>query len=264
VLEVDGQRIAQAIGNLLENAARYTPDGGHIVLRARADGPSIVIEVVDDGPGIEPDALPHLFDMFGEKKPPAPGGDKGLGLGLALTKALIGMHGGTIAVSPASRGAGCVFRVWLPGLPSVVPAIKGNPRTDFAPLPRRRVLIIDGNNETAEATVAMLTAMAQDVHDARNGNEAVTVTQVLHPDVIFVSADHPRLDAYEITRRIRNLKLPKQPAIVALSTWTCESDEQRGRDAGVDGWLTKPVHASTIACILRDPDSYDGREPPRR
>ena len=264
VLEMDAVRIAQAVGNLLENSARYTPEGGHIILRARADGNGIVIEVVDDGPGIEPDTLPHLFDMFGEKKSLAPGGEKGLGLGLALTKALIGMHGGTIAVTPACKGAGSVFRLWLPILPSAVPAIRGYHGTQFAPLPRRRVLIIDGSTETAESTVAMLTLMAQDVHDARNGDEAITVAQVLHPDVILLAADHASLDAYEITRRIRHLNLPKQPAIVALSVWMSESDEQRGREAGVDGWLTKPVDASTIACLLRDPDSYDGREPSRK
>ena len=264
VLEMDAVRIAQAVGNLLENSARYTPEGGHIILRARADGNGIVIEVVDDGPGIEPDTLPHLFDMFGEKKSLAPGGEKGLGLGLALTKALIGMHGGTIAVTPACKGAGSVFRLWLPILPSAAPAIRGHHGTQFAPLPRRRVLIIDGSTETAESTVAMLTLMAQDVHDARNGDEAITVAQVLHPDVILLAADHASLDAYEITRRIRHLNLPKQPAIVALSVWMSESDEQRGREAGVDGWLTKPVDASTIACLLRDPDSYDGREPARK
>jgi len=114
VLEIDPVRIAQAIGNLLENSARYTPEGGHIILRARADGNGIAIEVVDNGPGIDPEALPHLFDMFGEKKPQAPGGDKGLGLGLALTKALVGMHGGNISLVPASKGSGSVFRVWLP------------------------------------------------------------------------------------------------------------------------------------------------------
>ena len=174
------------------------------------------------------------------------------------------MHGGTITVMPLSKGAGSVFRLWLPVLPSTAPSIKGNHGTSFAPLPRRRVLIIDAGSETAESTVAMLTLMAQDVHDARNGDEAVTVTQVLHPDVIFLSADHPRLDPHEITRRIRHLTLPKQPAIIALSAWTSDSDEQRGREAGVDGWLTKPVDASTIACVLRDPDSYDGREQPRK
>jgi PAS domain S-box-containing protein len=260
VLEVDPVRIAQAIANLLENSARYTPEGGHIVLQARPDGNGIAIEVVDDGPGIPPDALPHLFDMFGEKKLHAPAGHQGLGLGLALTKALVGMHGGTISVTPATH-RGSVFRVWLPVLPLAGPTIQGNYGPEFAPLPRRRVLIIDGSEETAEATVSMLRVMAQDVHDARNADEAVTVAQVLHPDAIFLTADHPRLDAFEITRRIRNLDLPRQPAIVALSGWISESDEQRGREAGIDGWLTKPVDASTIACVLRDPESYEGREP---
>jgi PAS domain S-box-containing protein len=260
VLEIDPVRIAQAIGNLLENSARYTPEGGHIILRARADGNGIAIEVIDNGPGIDPQAMPHLFDMFGAKKSQAPGGDKGLGLGLALTKALVGMHGGTIFVAPAGKGAGTVFRVWLPALPLGGAAIRGNHSTEFAPLPRRRVLLIDGSEDTGEAAVSMLRVMGQDVHDARNADEAVTVAQVLHPDVVLLTADHPKLDAFEITRRIRNLNLTKQPAIVALSGWMSESDEQRGREAGIDGWLTKPVDASTIACVLRDPESYDGRE----
>jgi PAS domain S-box-containing protein len=262
ILEIDPVRIAQAIGNLLENSARYTPEQGHIILRARADGVGIVIEVVDNGPGIDPQELPHLLDLFGERKLQAPGGDrKGLGLGLALTKALVGMHGGTIVVTPAGNGPGSVFRVWLPVLPFSGPAIKGTHSTEFAPLPRRRVLIIDGAEETAEATVSMLRVMSQDVHDARNADEAITVAQVLHPEVIFLTGDDPKMDAYEITRRIRHLDLRKQPAIVALSGWLSESDEQRGREVGIDGWLTKPVDASTIACVLRDPDSYDGREP---
>jgi PAS domain S-box-containing protein len=261
VLEIDPLRIAQAIGNLLENSARYTPPGGHIILRARADGHGIAVEVVDDGPGLDPDALPHLFDLFGEKKPQAPGGDRGLGLGLALTHALVGMHGGSITVTPAGKAAGTVFRVWLPVLPFAGPAIRGNHGPEFAPLPRRRVLLIDAAEDTAEAAVSMLRVMGQDVHDARNADEAITVAHVLHPDVIFLSADHPRLDACEIARRIRSLPLPRQPAIVALTGWMSDSDEQCGREAGIDGWLTKPVDASTIACILRDPDAYDGREP---
>jgi PAS domain S-box-containing protein len=260
VLEIDPVRIAQAIGNLLENSARYTPEGGHITLRARLDGNGICIEVVDDGPGIDPKVLPHLFDLFGEKKPHAPGGEKGLGLGLALTKALVGMHGGTITMQPAGKNAGSVFRIWLPVLPPAGPTITGDHGPQFAPLPRRRVLIIDPSEETAEAAVSMLRIMAQDVHDARNADEAVTVAQVLRPDVILLTADDPKLDAYEVSGRIRHLNLPKQPAVVALSGWISDSDEQRGREAGIDGWLTKPVDASTIACVLRDPDSYDGRE----
>jgi CheY-like chemotaxis protein len=151
--------------------------------------------------------------------------------------------------------------VWLPVLPLAGPAIRGTHGSEFAPLPRRRVLIIDGAEDTAEAIVSMLRVMAQDVHDARNADEAVTVAQVLHPDVVLLTADDPKVDSYEIARRIRHLNLPRQPAIVALSGWMAESDELRGREAGIDGWLTKPVDASTIASVLRDPDSYDGREP---
>jgi PAS domain S-box-containing protein len=263
LLEIDPVRIAQAIGNLLENSTRYTPQGGHIILRARADDKGIVIEVVDDGPGIDPAAMPHLFDLFAEKKRLAPGGDKGLGLGLALTKALVGMHGGTIIVAPPRHPPGAVFRIWLPVLPLAGPMITGNHGSEFAPLPRRRVLIIDRTEDTAEATISMLRVMGQDAHDARNMDEATTVVQVLQPDAIFLTADDPGLDAFEIAGRIRHLKLPKQPPIIALSGWISDSDEQRGREAGIDGWLTKPVDASTIACVLRDPDSYDGREPAR-
>lgn len=259
VFEVDPVRIAQAVGNLLENSARYTPDGGHIILRARADGNGIAIEVVDDGPGIDPSGLPHLFDMFGERKLQPPGGERGLGLGLALTKALVDMHGGTITALPVNSGS--VFRIWLPVLPFAGPAIRGDDSADYAPLPRRRVLVVDEAEDTADAAVSMLRVMGQDVHDARDADEAVTVTQVLHPHVVLLTADHPRLDAYELARRIRQLPLTRQPAIVALSGWVSESDEQLGREAGIDGWLTKPVDASTIACILRDPDSYDGRTP---
>lgn len=255
VLEIDPVRIAQAVGNLLENSARYTPEGGHIILRARTDRNGVAIEVIDNGPGIEPEALPHLFDMFGEKKPQAPAGDKGLGLGLALTKALIGMHGGTIAVSPTGQGTGSVFRVWLPVLPFAAPVIRGNHGPQIAPLPRRRVLIVDAAEVTADATVSMLRVMGQDVHDARNADEAVTVARVLHPDVVFLTADHPGIDPYEIARRIRQLNPSRQPAIVALGGWMSESDEQRGRKAGIDGWLAKPVDASTIASVLRDPES---------
>jgi CheY-like chemotaxis protein len=126
------------------------------------------------------------------------------------------------------------------------------------------VLIVDGSADTAAAAMTLLTLMAQDVHDARNAEEAVTVTQALHPDVILLTADHPELDPYEVTRSIRNLSLPRQPAIVALSHWISEGDEHRGREAGIDAWLTKPADASTIACLVRDPDSYDGRETRRR
>jgi PAS domain S-box-containing protein len=258
LLEVDPVRIRQAIGNLLENSAKYTPKGGRIILRTVVDPQGVAIEVADNGIGIDPDLLPHIFDLFSHETPYDHRTGEGLGVGLALTKALVVMHGGAVHAASNGIGTGSLFRIWLPQAklsdPAGVP-----PTTSPTPsLPRRRVLVVDDNEDTVSSTATLLSLMGQDVQEARDGLEAVRATEVFEPDVIFMDIGLPGLDGRGAAQRIRQLALPRQPVIVALSAWGEESEQRRSNEAGFDAHLVKPVVASDIIRVLTHLQEYQG------
>lgn len=210
-VEADPPRISQAIANVLENAVRYTPPGGRIIVRLRAERNGAALEVLDNGPGLGPELLPRVFDMFGTTRP-GNSHAQGLGIGLALTKAIVEMHGGTIQGASAGAGLGTVFRIWLPTLS--LETLRTEPSNGFhsAPLPRRKVLIVDDDADSAESSIALLRLMGQDVQHAGDDASAVDAAAYFEPDVIFAAVSTPALEDAQSARGVRPGPMPSSAA----------------------------------------------------
>ena len=251
-MQVDPVRIAQAIGNVLANSARYTPAGGRIELSARRVNGGVEIRVHDNGIGIAPHMLSQLFDMFAQARRDNSHSDTGLGIGLALTRALVTMHGGTVRAESEGVGKGSTFVLWLPLAQDLLASEPLCEKPQPAARKRRRVLVVDDDVDSADSMAALLGLMGHEVHEARDGRQAVHAARVFEPDVIFMDIGMPGLDGHEAARRIRSLPLPRRPMIVALTGWGQEFHQVRSREAGIDAHLVKPVDAGTISKLLNE------------
>jgi PAS domain S-box-containing protein len=250
-LDADLTRLAQVFSNLLTNSAKYTEAGGRIRLAARVDGAEAVVTVTDTGIGIPADALPHIFDMFSQVDRSIERSTGGLGIGLALVRGLVEMHGGTVSAASGGQGRGSEFTVRLPVL-SVRPDAgrAAESRTEAAPGPRRRILVVDDNRDSAESMAEMLRLFGNEVAVAFDGLEAVERAGSFRPDVILMDVGMPRLNGYEATRRIREQAWGKAATIVALTGWGQEGDRAQTRDAGCDGHLVKPISLEDLQKLL--------------
>lgn len=252
LMEADAIRIAQAVGNVIENATKYTPPGGRIALRLARAGQQAVIRVQDNGIGIEPDMAARIFDMFvqaenGDRRP-----NGGLGIGLALTRKLIEMHGGTITVSSAGLGKGAEFEIRLPLSASQSNQAAAAPVLNRAPAATRRVLIVDDNADAADSLCALLQMSGHEAKTVYRGADALREMISFHPDVVLLDIGLPDLDGYEIARRARASLGERCPSLVALSGWGREEDREQAFEAGIPVHLTKPVDVSTLERVLEN------------
>jgi CheY-like chemotaxis protein len=241
-IEADAVRLAQAFANLLNNAARYTPRGGRIWLKARrADGKALV-SVRDDGAGFAPAAQVRLFEMFWRGA-----GSSGLGIGLALTRKLVEMHGGTIEARSDGEGRGAEFEVTLPLDLAPARAARyvaiGTPK-GF------RVLVADDNRDAAESLGALLRALGNEVSLAYDGVEAVEAARAFRPHLILLDIGMPRLDGYGAAREIRKDAGTQGIRLVALTGWGQDEDRRRAREAGFDAHLVKPAELDALRRML--------------
>jgi two-component system CheB/CheR fusion protein len=260
-VNADAVRLTQVIANLLNNAARYTPPGGRIELAMKAQTGVATVTVKDDGVGIDKDAIAHVFDMFyqGNGARGLPNG--GLGIGLALAKSLIEMHGGTITVASGGSQRGSEFKVNLPTT-LAVPSSNAETTGRQASLVNRgrRVLIVDDNRDAAETLCTLIKALGdKDVHTASNGREALRKSAELHPQVILLDLLMPDMDGFEVARRIRKEPWGRDVTMVALTGWGSEEHRRRSREAGFDGHLTKPVDMGALRAVLADPGAAEQR-----
>lgn len=258
-LYADSMRIAQAVGNLLANSVRYTPGGGHISINVAANAGLAEIKVSDNGIGISPQMLPHVFDMFTQDTERH--SEAGLGIGLALAKALVEMHGGGISAQSAGIGRGATFCVSLPAaetrhVQSMVTTATPVPHRSS---PRRRVLVVDDNVDAADSTAALLSLLGHEVHEAFDGQEAVHAAEIFAPDLILMDIGMPGVDGYQALLRIRRLALPRQPVIVATTGWGPESAHGQPSDLDFDARLLKPVATSDIERVLAELDAAEPR-----
>ena len=252
LMEADAIRIAQAVGNVIENATKYTPPGGRIALRLTGAGQQAVIRVQDNGIGIEPDMAARIFDMFvqaenGDRRP-----NGGLGIGLALTRKLIEMHGGTITVSSAGLGKGAEFEIRLPLSAAQSNQAAAAPMLNGAPAATRRVLIVDDNADAADSLCALLQMSGHEAKTVYRGADALREMISFHPDVVLLDIGLPDLDGYEIARRARASLGERCPSLVALSGWGREEDREQAFEAGIPVHLTKPVDVSTLERVLEN------------
>lgn len=247
-LWIDGDltRLAQVVANLLDNAAKYTPEGGRIDLRAHADGDDIVIRVTDSGIGIDAQVLPHVFELFTRGAAQAVRMQRGLGIGLSLVRELVEMHGGAVTAESRGQGHGSTFEVRLP-LAVQAPAVESasSPRTrEHSGV--RRVLVVDDNVDAAEMLAAMLELRGHETRLAHDGLQALAVARESRPDVVFLDIGLPEMDGYDVARELRADPTMAGTVLVALTGWGSEDDKQRAHEAGFDVHLTKPVDVAVV------------------
>lgn len=248
-LEADLTRLAQVFSNMLSNSAKYTPPGGKIWLVAERSGAEIAVSVRDTGIGIPAQSLSTIFDMFSQVDRSFERSKGGLGIGLALVKGLVEMHGGTVGVQSV-EGNGTTFTVRLPISDPVTPT-KGGAEVDLEKRgPQRRMLVVDDNRDGAESMAMMLRLLGNDVTTAHDGLEAVAAADAFRPDVVLMDIGLPRLDGLEATRRIREQPWGRQMTIVALTGWGQDNDRQQSKQAGCDGHLVKPVDLADLEQFL--------------
>lgn len=248
-LNADLTRLAQVFSNLLSNSAKYTPPGGKIWLTAEQTDDEAVVTVRDTGIGIPALALPNIFDMFSQVDRSVERSSGGLGIGLALVKGLVEMHGGTVEATSV-EGAGSAFTVRLPiAKPAAAPRQLPED-VETARGPRRRVLVVDDNRDGAQSMAMMLRLLGNEVITAYDGVEAVVAAEAFHPDVILMDIGLPQLNGLEASRQIRAQPWGRELKIIALTGWGQENDREQSRQAGCDGHLVKPVNLSDLQKLL--------------
>jgi CheY-like chemotaxis protein len=253
-LDADLTRLSQVFSNLLTNSAKYTDHGGRIWLSAEHRGGEIVVAVKDTGMGIPADSLPTIFDMFSQVDRETEKSTGGLGIGLALVKGLVEMHGGCVTVESAGQGLGSTFTVSLPASQSSGAGPASPPGeaagTHSKRGPKRRVLVADDNEDGAESLAEMLLLLGNEVVTANDGLHAIEQAERFRPDLILMDVGMPRLNGLEATRRIREQPWGKLMTVVALTGWGQEADRERSREAGCDGHLVKPVDLDELRKLL--------------
>jgi PAS domain S-box-containing protein len=247
----DAQRLAQVLSNLLNNSARYTPPGGSIAVRARAEENHAVVQVRDSGRGIEPDMIERIFDMFVQGRAPLQRIGGGLGVGLALARRLAELHGGTVEARSEGVNRGSEFTLRLP-----LGARDGAAQKPEQPARRpgvaRRVLVVDDNVDAASMLDMLLRSLGHETRVAHEGTAALRVAEEFRPDIVLLDIGMPGIDGYEVARRLRTLAKARPMRIVAVTGWGQEGDRERSREAGFDLHLVKPVDANELSRALND------------
>jgi PAS domain S-box-containing protein len=247
-LFVDGDvvRLAQVIGNLLHNAAKYTDPGGHIELAGAIDGADVTIRVHDDGQGIPADRLPAMFELFVQGDQPPDRSQGGLGVGLALVRSLVQLHGGRIDARSEGPGCGSEFVIRLPAVPERQarrPERRAPPQQGRKP---RRVLIVDDDVDATEMLAQALTAAGHEVREEHDGTSALVAAAQFQPDVVLLDLGLPGMDGIEVARRMRSYPQLGEVRIVALTGFGQGSARTRSAAVGIESLLVKPVDMQTI------------------
>ena len=252
-VEADRVRLTQVVMNLINNAAKYTPDPGQISLTLGLQNDHAVLQVKDTGIGIAPEDLPRLFDLFYQADRSFTRAEGGLGLGLTLVQRILELHGGTVHAFSSGAKQGSEFVVSLPILQN---AFQQNSSQDvdhelFATKSRvRRILVADDFPQAAETLGGLLRQEGYEVQIAQDGLEAFQAAERSHPDVIVLDLAMPELDGYDAARKIREQPWGKQVVLIALTGWGQERDRHRTKEAGFDAHLTKPVKYEAILELL--------------
>lgn len=252
-LDVDPLRLAQVIGNLLTNAAKYTEKNGRIELVAAVEGETAVIRVRDNGIGISPEMQPRIFELFVQVDHAALRSQGGLGIGLTLVKNLIEMHGGTVEAHSAGLGRGSEFviRLPLPIAPPVRPIAAAPIEQCSADAPvRHRLLIVDDNQDAAVSLAMLLRFQGHEVRVAHDGPAALQLATSYKPELVFLDIGMPGMDGYEVARRWRSIPGSESTVLAALTGWGQPEDRRRTTEAGFDHHLLKPLELSVLEGVI--------------
>ena len=249
-IAADPLRLAQVLSNLLTNAAKYTDPRGTIRIRASADDRNVEISVIDSGVGLTPDALSAVFTMFSQVRSTQDRSEGGLGIGLALSKGVVELHGGSIEARSAGPGTGSEFIVRLPR--RAVAGFVPPPTTATTPAQthQRRVLVADDNRDAADSISMLLQMGGHEVTVAYDGQQALESIETLRPDVALLDIGMPGLDGFEVARRVRLDIRMRNTLLIAVTGWGQASDKARALAAGFDMHFTKPVEPATLIDLL--------------
>jgi CheY-like chemotaxis protein/two-component sensor histidine kinase len=245
VLRADPVRLAQIVSNLLNNAARYTPPHGAISLSAQRDGDLVEIVVRDNGIGIPAERRESIFEMFAQVDSSQPASAGGLGIGLALVKGLVALHGGTVEARSDGPGRGSEFRVRLPArvesapAPAVVPAQSGRAT-------REAILVVDDHRDAAASLATLLELKGHEVIVAYDGAMSIAVAEEFRPQLVLLDLGMPGMDGYEVCREIRKRDWGRGIRIVAVTGWGQDEDRHNTSMAGFDEHLVKPITAEAV------------------
>ncbi len=252
-LRGDATRLAQVLSNLLNNAAKYTPNGGRIALHAvRLHAPERVrIEISDNGIGIPADVLPHVFDIFFQADRSLGRAQAGLGIGLSLARRLVELHGGTLAATSPGKDLGSTFALELPvSVAGAVPTPDADAGAE--PLPPLRVLVADDNIDHANTLRTLLIAAGQTVNVCYDGLSALRSADTFAPQIAFLDIGMPRMDGYELARRLRADPRHRGCMLVAVTGWGQEKDQQSSQAAGFHRHIVKPLQPTQLRALLQE------------
>ena len=249
-VDADLTRLTQVFSNLLNNAAKFTERGGRVRLAMQLLGAQAVVSVTDNGIGIQTQMLPRVFEMFTQGDSYLGRAQGGLGIGLSIVQRLIQMHGGSVEAHSGGPGSGSEFVVRLP----VALSIAGDQPTEEASLVRPttclRILVADDNLDSAESLAMLLTLEGNETRTAHDGIEALNVAAAFRPDVMLLDLGMPKLNGYEVCRRVRQQAWGKSILVIALTGWGQDEDKRRSLAAGVDAHLVKPVDLVALNKLL--------------
>jgi CheY-like chemotaxis protein len=251
-LQADPTRLAQVIGNLLTNAAKYTDKGGEIFLTTERQGTEILIRVRDTGMGISAELLPHVFDLFIQGDRALARSEGGLGIGLTLVRRLVEMHGGTVEAHSAGAGKGSEFVVRLPALAEELRPIEKEVCGMDRPNGQRclSVLVVDDNKDGADSLALLLNLMGHHVHIAYTGFEALESAKAVRPHAILLDIGLPGMSGYEVARQLRDQTVFGSSVLIAMTGYGQKEDMQLSREAGFNHHLVKPVNPDDLRGLL--------------
>ena len=251
-VDADLTRLTQIFSNLLNNAAKFTERGGLLRLAVELAGPEAVISVTDNGIGIPAHMLPHVFEMFTQVEGSLQGAQGGLGIGLSIVQRLVQMHGGSVVVDSDGPGKGSKFVVRLP----VALQLVGNTPADESGADRSmeclRILVADDNVDSAESLAMLLTLEGNETRTAHDGLQTLDLAATFKPDAILLDIGMPKLNGYEVCRRLRQQVWGKTIVVIALTGWGQEEDKRQSLGAGVDFHLVKPVDLTALKKLLTE------------
>ena len=258
-LDADPLRVAQVLGNVLNNAAKYTPRGGRIALSAQREGAMVAISISDNGIGVPESARASVFEMFAQVGESLGRAQGGLGIGLSLSRRLVELHGGSIVLERSS-GAGSTFVIRLP-LADQTSAVA--PSADPVPAATAtsslRVLVVDDNADAADMLAALIDVVGHASVVANSGADALRLLPTLRPDIVFLDIGMPGMNGYEVAQQLRAMPALVQPVLVALTGWGDQKDRARTSEAGFDHHLIKPADLGTVERLLADTARERGR-----
>jgi CheY-like chemotaxis protein len=255
----DVTRITQVVVNLLNNAAKYTPEGGDVWVKVAPEGEDAVVRVRDNGTGIAPELIENVFDLFAQGERTLDRSEGGLGIGLTLARRIVTMHGGSISAHSEGPGKGSEFVVRLPRLDPE--AWESGPTGNLERRGaggKRAILIVDDNRDAAESAAMLLRMAGHDVRIEHDGATAIARATASIPDVMLLDIGLPDMDGYEVANRVRALPGGQAVHILAMTGYGQEADRRRSRESGFNGHLLKPVMPADLFALV------DAASPPAK